>query len=385
MIESKWIKIIDQAKSRPLHRDEIIELTNALANSGRTESFANFDTYDVASTGGPSSLSTLICPLYLSASGVCVPKLGVPGRPAGGIDVLEQIPGFSAQIGPTNLTTVLRSAGYAHFLSNGVYAPLDAKTFKYRKIIGAQAIPELVIASLLAKKIAVDVKNIGLDVRISRHGNIGATYDDAAAFAREFIEIARTFGRRAQCFLTDASFPFQPYIGRGEALLALQKIFEGQDNSWLQEHLQLCRKMTSSLLASRDIVSVDRLRKSFKRNIEAQGSNYSEFRSAVKSIESQNRIVLHANGDGFVMYDLASIRNFITNCQNRSDSKNAFPDPVGVELLAHPAKSICKGQPVMSVRCSHSNIVSESSDNWPVFYSIVQIAQSQKEMVIIDE
>ncbi len=53
---------------------------------------------DVASTGGPSSLSTLLSPLFLRAGGAVVPKLGVPGRPAGGIDCLAQIPGYRTEL-----------------------------------------------------------------------------------------------------------------------------------------------------------------------------------------------------------------------------------------------------------------------------------------------
>ena len=48
---------------------------------------------DVASTGGPGSLSTLLPPFVLSTLGCNVVKLGVPGRSAGAIDSLATLPG----------------------------------------------------------------------------------------------------------------------------------------------------------------------------------------------------------------------------------------------------------------------------------------------------
>src|SRR5215211_2907021 len=52
-----------------------VELARVLAGSGTSISINGDFVADVASTGGPSSLSTLISPLYLRACGAKVPKL----------------------------------------------------------------------------------------------------------------------------------------------------------------------------------------------------------------------------------------------------------------------------------------------------------------------
>jgi hypothetical protein len=67
------------------------ELATALASSGEVYDPHCLLTADVASTGGPSSLSTLLCPLFLRVGGLVVPKLGVPGRPAGGTNMSQSI------------------------------------------------------------------------------------------------------------------------------------------------------------------------------------------------------------------------------------------------------------------------------------------------------
>ena len=117
---------------------------------------------------------TLLTPLYLRAAGAIVPKLGVPGRPAGGIDCLGQIPGYRTELSVREILQIIDASGYAHFLAKGRMAPLDGRMFKLRQAMNAQTIPSLVAGSLLSKKLAVGVKHAGLDIR-SRLAAILAT------------------------------------------------------------------------------------------------------------------------------------------------------------------------------------------------------------------
>lgn len=385
MIDKKWLELIDTAKSRSLSHEEVIRLTIALSESGKIETFRDFKTYDIASTGGPSSLSTLLCPLFLSASGCYVPKLGVPGRPAGGIDVLTQIPDYTTDLNSTKLRYILQSANYAHFISNDIYAPLDAETFDYRKSSGAQAIPELAIASLLSKKIAVDVQNIGLDVRVSLHGNVGSNYESARLFARKFVAIAERFGRSAKCFLTDASVPFQPYIGRGEALVALDDIFSDRGGNWLKGHVQLCKTMADSLVGHNSDIPVEGLLKAFKKNLNAQGANYSSFAKVADLVRNQPRLGIYAVEDGYIQYDLATIRSYITHQQLQQKSTASFSDPLGMELLIHPNSPVNKGQRVISVRTAGTTQLDRASLEKHTFFSVSSDKKLQRRTVIVDE
>src|SRR5690348_1284014 len=78
--------VVDAVTAGCVTDADLASLSSTLARSGEQKRFpSNVHTADIASTGGPSSLSTLLGPLYLRALGFHVPKLGVPGRPAGGI------------------------------------------------------------------------------------------------------------------------------------------------------------------------------------------------------------------------------------------------------------------------------------------------------------
>lgn len=353
MIESKklWVDLVEKAKKNLLSDQQIADLAVEYASSGKREAFSDLPTADVASTGGPSSLSTLLTPLFLVRSGYVVPKLGVPGRPAGGLDVLAQIPGYRIELSEADLVKTLADCGYAHFISAGAYAPLDFEIFRLRQRLDAQAVPALVIASLLSKKIAVDVKNIGLDVRIAAHGNFGQDYFGGRANAKRFNRVAELLDRQAVCILTDATAPYQPYIGRGEALWALSRYFSDDGDSWLMQHVRQCAAMAVAVGGNEcELQPPHMLRQVFEANLRAQGTDFDTFCDVVEKIKNGHRYVVEAPRSGFIAYDLGKLRATIMSVQQRFLEKQAYPDPSGVRLLVELDRAVDAGQPVISVR-----------------------------------
>lgn len=238
--DQELITVISAVRNGEIDDAGIAELALAMAASGKTVRASCPNTADVPSTGGPTSLSTLLCPLFLRALGWTVPKLGVPGRPAGGLDVLSQIPGYRTALSVPDVTRIIENCGYVHFAAGELVAPLDSRLFKLRQQINAQSVPALVIASLLAKKVAVGVSTVGLDVRVASHGNFGSNMPSARENSRRFCRVAELLGINATCILTDGSRPYQPYIGRGESLLALFRLFSGDSDPWLRRHANQC-------------------------------------------------------------------------------------------------------------------------------------------------
>ena len=266
--------VVDEACRPDVKDDDIAYLATTLGKSGRVPVVpGSRPTADLASTGAPTSLSTLLAPLYLRAMGCCVPKLGVPGRPAGGVDVLAQVPGYRVKLTNSEVAASIERCGYAHFLAGGEHAPLDARLFRFRQRSGTQSVPALVIASLLSKKIAVGLEHAGLDVRVAPHGNFGLTWDEARRNAERFQRVAAIVGVKAVCFLTDARFPYQPFIGRGEALVALKDTFSGLGEPALEQHTRLCFAMACGTTgqAAGDLDGPDQgRRKAFLRRVAAR-------------------------------------------------------------------------------------------------------------------
>jgi len=356
--ENAMKALVNEAIHGNISDEEIAHLANRMAESGTTLAFHDAGSVaDIASTGGPSSLSTLLCPLFLQASGCVVPKLGVPGRPAGGIDVLAQIPGYRYELDDSEIRHIISHFGYAHFLASRKYTPLDAALFEFRKRCGALRVPPLVIASILAKKIALGVTLVGLDVRVAPHGNFGATWATARTHAKRFCRVADLVGCQAICFLSDNRKPYQPFIGRGESLVALSKIFSDCPPLWLQNHVDTCYAMATRLTVqdSRSL-SISRpsnadLASLFRKNLEAQDASFASFLDYVAEVEAGHVYEMLSPEDGFLSVDLGSFRSIITTLQSKAAGGNSpFPDLCGVILKKNSGQYVRKGEPIVSIR-----------------------------------
>jgi thymidine phosphorylase len=355
--EEAMTPLVAAAKRDELGIEDIRRLAQALADSGAKiappeESVAA----DVASTGAPGSLSTLLCPLYLRAQGFSVPKLGVPGRPAGGVDVLAQLSGYRINLNATDVLRVLERCGYAHFLADASFAPLDALLFRFRQTTGAQNIPALAVASLLAKKIACGVKFAGLDVRVAPHGNFGTDFQEARNAATLFCRTADAAGIRAVAILTDARTLYQPFLGRGESLLALKLLFESRADVWLMEHADRCRLMAAHLSALAAIPldhdEVRHIADVFGENVRSQGSSMDAFLEKAELIAVASRHDVTAARDGFFCVDIPGLRSVFVEVNRHGGGGVDFPDEVGVILRVKPGAYVRRGDVLAAIRVS---------------------------------
>lgn len=343
--------LIAQFREPNLPDECIAHLARRLGESGEVLSHSrSHRTADVPSTGGPSSLSTLLCPLQLVAAGAKVPKLGVPGRPAGGIDVLACIPGFNPTLDSAQVLACLDGCGYAHLLAGQRFAPLDALLFSYRQQVGAQDVAALAIASLLSKKIAVGVRQVTLDIRVAPFTNFG-DWDVARTNGSRFISVAKHLGISATCVLTDCRVPYQGYIGRGESLVALKSFFEGNATSDLLAHASLCLRMAEDCLGEAIDSSPADLANVFRSHLEQQGTTWARFEQKCQQVLSQPNGTIEAKTDGYLAIDLASIRRILIGRQRDLTTQvEPFPDPCGIVLTAGWDTMVHRGDVVATVR-----------------------------------
>jgi len=298
-----------------------------------------------------------LCPLYLVVLGANVAKLGVPGRPAGGIDVLAQVEGYKTQLSAFEIYSAIEKCGYTHF-NAGVFAPLDAEIFRYRQETGAQNVPDLVIASLLSKKLCVGVNRIGLDVRVSPFGNFGTTWDEAQLNASKFCKVASFLGKKAKCFLTNGSIPYQPYIGRSEALFALNEVFNANMDEALREHDQLCFTMANELMGASysPKPAVLNLQKVFFENLESQNGLIESYFRTVDMVSKSHSCEIVSMGEGFLEIDLHMVRSIMVGVQRiNTNEENIFPDPCGIILKSKVGQKVKKGSLLATLRCNKND------------------------------
>jgi thymidine phosphorylase len=355
--EKDMMNVIDHARSGLITNEEIACLAEKLAYSGDCLKRPDgLDYADIPSTGGPSSLSTLLCPLILKELGFVIPKLSVPGRPAGGVDVLYQLDNYKIDFETSEIEACIQENQYCHFLVGSEHAPLDNLLFNFRSKIGAKAIPSLVIASILSKKIAMGLNVAGLDVRLSKYGNFGTDWETAELNSRRFIDVASQIGIAATCFLNDFNVLQQPYVGRGEALVALWKIFYDSPEEILADHYYRCVDMAVSLSQyNNKSISTEHIISHFKENLIAQGSTFESFIKKVDVIQQGHIYNISALEDGFLKIDLEKIRDCIVWQQdNFVTTLNRFPDPCGIIFKKHNNQFVGKGEIILTYRTDYS-------------------------------
>lgn len=361
--EREFGALVAAARTKLWPPEEVALLAKHLAASGQQLTWSAEQPADVASTGGPGSLSTLLAPLALRAKGAQVVKLGVPGRPAGAIDSLGSLPSYRVRSNATDIRLAVERCGFAHFLADDTFAPMDAALFAFRRRTNAVAVPTLATASLLAKKVAVGVRVVGLDVRVGAHGNFGATLDEAREAAILFCRTAKVLGIEATCFLNTSPAPAQPWLGRGESLVALALglgLAAGRESStWLSTHVLDCCRMADETLGPTEGVAhslaFPAMGVALAAHLEEHGSSLAEFRDRADEVIRARRATIKAPEDGILLVDLAGLRQALVEAQAQP-AQTGFTDPAGVELLVPPGAYVAKGAPIARVRCERSSL-----------------------------
>lgn len=351
-----WCNGVIESFRGPLGRvpEEIASLAKRLASSGVVVQ-PEIPLTDVVSTGGPASLTTMLAPLYLVASGFSVGKVGVPGRPAGVIDTFGVIPGYKVDLDQTEFLEVIRQSGFANTRARATFAPDDGLLFAARQQYGAQNIPGLVIASLLAKKISAGVSRVAVDIRAMPGGNFGTTRTEAEENGQLLLRTAALLNIEATYEISDSQVVAQPMIGRSEALTAVAKISEGTEKPWLSDHSEKCLRL-ASLAAGKDLVmpAPRALQVALDRHLRAQGAGglpaLTQYLEATSKMNST--ATLRAQFAGRLEWNLAGIRTAIVNHQSLSvqTTNSAYDDGCGMELLRQTGDVVKPNESIAVVR-----------------------------------
>jgi len=355
-----YAEIITLAKTSAIDAESVAQLARCMSESaGQLRNRPQ--SADIASTGGPGSLTTLLCPLILRAHGCIVPKVAVQGRPAGGVDVLGSLDGYRVELDVDEAEWCLDEAGYVHVLAGERFAPMDAELFLLRQERDAQGIPSLVAASLLSKKLASGSPVAGLDIRVGPHGNFGGNLREAQENARLFEEGAVACGLTPLTFIGEASGLEQPWIGRGEALSALDLLLSGQPDEWLLCHAGRCSEMAAHVARAAGVrVQTDDwnpdlaqlAREAMRANLRAQGSSLETLERRAAEVRNTESVELYARRTGVVEIDTGAVRSALVEAQVGVGGR--FPDPAGVRLLVEGGTVVERGAPLAEVRCQMS-------------------------------
>lgn len=357
--------LVDLTRRERLDVQQVAELAIALAESGEKVHLPRRTSYcDVPSTGGPASLSTLLCPLLLAASGIKVPKISATGSVAGGIDTLSLVPGFKGELARDEFVRLVGDTGIAHTAQSSSFCPADRELLNVRRECGLMESPELAAASLLAKKAAVPGCRAVFDFRVGPSGNVGNTKESAQRTADLFHAVALVLDLHISTVLTDNyTFPSSA-LGRLESLDLLLLLLDGTQPqisvdsmhratcvALAAEALQVVERPDDARARSgvEDLLNSRQAYEVFLRHLSAQGASEEGLHVALQTRSRQSIHELRSSGSGYW-----SPPSLVHAAQWIKATQKAHPPDldgqIGMRLRVSPGTKVEKGQLVAEVR-----------------------------------
>ncbi|MCR4403841.1 MAG: thymidine phosphorylase [Candidatus Acetothermia bacterium] len=213
---------------RGMDREETLDLTEAMARSGRRLKF-DVDGFvaDKHSSGGVGDKVSLVLVPLIASAGLFIGKLSGRGlgHTGGTIDKLESIPGFCAALPLAEFKRQVAEVGAAIAESSSEIAPADHKLYALRDATATVSSLPLIASSIMSKKLAIDSDGLVLDVKVGR-GALMETEERAEELARLMVDLGQRAGRKTAALITAMDQPLGRMVGNAlelrEALSALE-------------------------------------------------------------------------------------------------------------------------------------------------------------------
>ena len=267
---------------RGLTDDEVVYLTEAVANSGDILDIDKEPIVDKHSIGGVTGRVTMVMVPILAAAGLWIPKTSSRSitSAAGTADAMEVFAPVDLKIDELR-EVVLKTHGAIVWGGGMNLASADDKLIEIRHPFSLDP-KGVLLASILAKKKAVNSQYLIIDMPVGR----GAKIQDikvAKSLAEDFINIGSRLGIKTEVAITDGSDPIGNGVGPALEGIDAFKVLAGEGPRDLKEKSCLLAgkllEMTKFAkpgkgfdIAQRIIDSGKALSK-FREIVEAQGGN----------------------------------------------------------------------------------------------------------------
>ncbi len=194
---------------------ERILLTNAMRDTGDVLSFdVPGPVVDKHSTGGVGDTVSLIAAPILAACGAFVPMISGRGlgHTGGTLDKLDAIPGYDTQPDIETLKRVTGDVGCAIIGQTSNIAPADRRLYAIRDVTATVSTIDLIIPSILSKKLATGLEALILDVKVGS-GAFMTDIEHARELADTLVDVANGAGCKTAALITDMNQPLASTVG----------------------------------------------------------------------------------------------------------------------------------------------------------------------------
>ncbi len=323
-------------------------LAEAILETGKKISWGNKKIADKHSIGGiPGNRTTPIIVSICAAAGVTMPKTSSRAitSAAGTADVIESIAKVDLSI--PELKKVVKKTGACMVWGGSLgLAPADDKLIRIEKLLNLDPEPQL-IASILAKKLAVGSKYILIDIpcgkgaKVSRH--------EAIKLKNKFVKIGGELGLTLKIVLTDGTEPIGNGIGPTLEIKDVLKVLERKNppNDLENKSLKLAGLILEMLgkcdkgrgfIKAKQILNSGAAFKKFKEIISAQKGNLKNLGKAKfsRDIKSEKSGVIKEIENKSI--------NYLARLAGCPLDKNS-----GIYLYKHKGDKIKKGETILTI------------------------------------
>jgi len=273
--EGQLAAFLMAAAIQGLDPEETRALTLAMLESGDRWELAREvpELCDKHSTGGVGDKVSLILGPLLASCGVPVAMLTGRslGHTGGTMDKLESIPGMSLELDRARCLDLLARCGLAIGGATAEIAPADRRLYALRDTTATVDSTPLIIASILAKKLATGAAAVVFDVKTG-NGAFLTELDRSVELARGLVETTRALGTPTSALVTDMSQPlgrwsghtaevmetFESLAGDGPEDLMEVTFALGEEGSRLVGHPVSRREMEEALASGRALERCER-------------------------------------------------------------------------------------------------------------------------------
>ncbi|MBD3248968.1 AMP phosphorylase [Candidatus Woesearchaeota archaeon] len=337
--------------TRKMNLEETVNLTKAIVKYGNKLKLRNKIIVDKHCTGGvPGNRTTMIVVPIVAAAGLTIPKTSSRSitSPAGTADTMEVL--APVELTLKKMKKVVQKTNGCIILGGGVdLASADDKLIKLRHPLSLD--PEgMLLASILAKKAAVNSNHVLIDIPIGKDTKI-KNKKEADHLKKLFIKIGKKMGMKVKAIITDGTEP----VGNG-----IGPALEARDVLWVlkrdkrgpKDLEKKCIRMATDILKSAGVKGAGKKVKDILEN----GKAYAKMKEIIKAQGGNPNINPDKIKPGKYQYTYKAPKSAtITDIDNFTVSKIARiagapkDQGAGIFLYRHEGQKVKKGQPIFTV------------------------------------
>lgn len=369
-----------------MNTEETLALTRAMRDSGHRLDLSSIASkkVDKHSTGGVGDKTSIVIAPIAAACGITVPMITgrALGHTGGTLDKLESIPGFNAKPSIQMLQNSLKKAGAVIMGQTQDLAPADRRMYALRDVTATiESIP-LITASILSKKIAVDVDGLVLDVKTGG-GAFMSTLESAQALARSIVHVCRKMDTAIVAIITDMEQPLGQDIGNALEIRECIRFLNGETPEDLET---ICLALAAYMIQlggatktfadayqmAYEAVSSGRALLKFREIIRCQGGNDHVVSRPALLPRAKNVEEFRARAHGFVTRCDAKLLGLASNAlgAGRNRLEDTVDPAVGLHLNRKTGDPVKRGDVLCEI---HWNDRSRLRDALPLVQEAYEI------------